>query len=188
MKNITIKAKWYEILSGQSDALRAQVFFAVIQYIATGQVIEMSEAASAAFAFIRYEIDAAATARAKRLAAKKIKARQAEAQLPHTPPIQSEPIENEEPKPIADIQPKEQNNPSCGESEPPRIMAIYPHRARPVPIVPIAPPHRPIFNEFAGNVEQLVTERGYGYGESDPHPGKISSEYQILSQKIPGMF
>jgi hypothetical protein len=58
MKNITIKAKWVEILSAHSVSLRGEVYNAVIQYLTTDTIPDMSEAAEVAFSFIRYEIDA----------------------------------------------------------------------------------------------------------------------------------
>lgn len=70
MKNISIKAKWRQILANHPAALRGEVYNAVIEYLACGQVVDMSEAASVAFDFIRYEIDVAAAARARRQAKK----------------------------------------------------------------------------------------------------------------------
>ncbi|MCI9607815.1 MAG: hypothetical protein HFJ94_06555 [Muribaculaceae bacterium] len=57
MKNITIKAKWIEILSKYPVSLKGEVYSAVVQYLSTGTVPELSASADVAFSFIRYEID-----------------------------------------------------------------------------------------------------------------------------------
>lgn len=92
--NITIKAKWCEILATQSAALRGEVYNAVIEYLVTGAVVEMSEAAGVAFAFIRHEIDAAAAACARRRASCKASV---PAPSPAEPTKPAEPAEPSEP-------------------------------------------------------------------------------------------
>ena len=62
--------KWHEILKSYSDDICREVYFAVIEYAATGQVIEMQPLARMAFDFIRYEIDEKARRREARLAKK----------------------------------------------------------------------------------------------------------------------
>ena len=70
MKNFSFALKWHEILKSYSDDIRREVYFAVIEYAATGQVIEMQPLARMAFDFIRYEIDEKAQRREARLAKK----------------------------------------------------------------------------------------------------------------------
>ncbi len=67
MKNFTIKNKWRQILCGHSEALRGEVYNAVVEYVAEGRIVEMSEAAAVAFDFIRYDIDASSRSKAKRV-------------------------------------------------------------------------------------------------------------------------
>lgn len=70
MKNFSFALKWHEILKSYSDDIRREVYFAVIEYAATGQVIEMQPLAHMAFDFIRYEIDEKARCREARLTKK----------------------------------------------------------------------------------------------------------------------
>ncbi len=70
MKNFTIKNKWRQILCGHSEALRGEVYNAVVEYVAEGRIVEMSEAAAVAFDFIRYDIDASSRSKAKRVECK----------------------------------------------------------------------------------------------------------------------
>ncbi len=62
--DIKIKSHWLEIMQPFSIAVKGEVLAAVCDYVSTGQVPEMSEVAAVAFAFIRYEIDAAASRKA----------------------------------------------------------------------------------------------------------------------------
>ena len=57
MKNFTFAMKWHEILKPYSDDIRREVYDAIIEYVATGTVIDMQPLARMAFDFIRYEID-----------------------------------------------------------------------------------------------------------------------------------
>ncbi|MDE5839200.1 MAG: hypothetical protein K2H39_09100 [Paramuribaculum sp.] len=70
MKNFTFAMKWHEILKPYSDDIRREVYDAIIEYVATGTVIEMQPLARMAFDFIRYEIDEKARRREARLAKK----------------------------------------------------------------------------------------------------------------------
>ena len=45
--------KWHEILKPYSDDIRREVYDAIIEYVATGTVIEMQPLARMAFDFIR---------------------------------------------------------------------------------------------------------------------------------------
>lgn len=74
MKNFAFAMKWHEILKPYSDDIRREVYDAVIEYVASGQIIEMQPLARMAFDFIRYEIDDKARRREARLAKKQQKA------------------------------------------------------------------------------------------------------------------
>ncbi len=73
MKNFTFAMKWHEILKPYSEDIRREVYDAVIEYAASGNVIEMQPLARMAFDFIRYEIDEKARRREARLAKKPAK-------------------------------------------------------------------------------------------------------------------
>ena len=73
MKNFTFAMKWHEILKPYSDDIRREVYDAIIEYVATGTVIEMQPLARMAFDFIRYEIDEKARCKEARLAKKQQK-------------------------------------------------------------------------------------------------------------------
>ncbi|MDE6264890.1 MAG: hypothetical protein K2M11_07065 [Paramuribaculum sp.] len=73
MKNFTFAMKWHEILKPYSEEIRREVYDAVIEYAASGNVIEMQPLARMAFDFIRYEIDEKARRREARLAKKPAK-------------------------------------------------------------------------------------------------------------------
>lgn len=75
MKNFTFSLKWHKILQSYSTEIRREVLDAVIEYAATGNIIEMQPLSRMAFDFIRYEIDEKARAREAR-AAKKAAAQQ----------------------------------------------------------------------------------------------------------------
>ncbi len=70
MKNFTFAMKWHEILKSYSNDIRREVYDAIIEYAATGNIIDMQPLASMAFDFIRYEIDEKARRREARLAKK----------------------------------------------------------------------------------------------------------------------
>ena len=70
MKNFTFAMKWHEILKSFPEDIRKEVYFAVIEYAATGQIIDLQPLARMAFDFIRYEIDEKARRREARLAKK----------------------------------------------------------------------------------------------------------------------
>ena len=74
MKKFTFAIKWHEILKPYSDDIRREVYDAIIEYVATGTVIEMQPVSRMAFDFIRYEIDEKARRKEERLAKKKQKA------------------------------------------------------------------------------------------------------------------
>ncbi len=76
MKNFTFSLKWHKILQSYPTEIRREVLDAVIEYAATGNIIEMQPLSKMAFDFIRYEIDEKARAREAR-AAKKAAAQQA---------------------------------------------------------------------------------------------------------------
>lgn len=76
MKNFTFSLKWHKILQSYSTEIRREVLDAVIEYAATGNIIEMQPLSRMAFDFIKYEIDEKARAREAR-AAKKAAAQQA---------------------------------------------------------------------------------------------------------------
>ncbi|MDE6049704.1 MAG: hypothetical protein K2G09_08460 [Paramuribaculum sp.] len=65
--------KWHEILKSYSDEIRREVYDAVIEYVASGNVIEMQPLSRMAFDFIRYDIDDRAHRREARLAKKQAK-------------------------------------------------------------------------------------------------------------------
>ncbi|MDE6652551.1 MAG: hypothetical protein K2K08_09160 [Paramuribaculum sp.] len=73
MKNFSFAMKWHEILKPYSDDIRREVYDAVIEYAASGQIIDMQPLARMAFDFIRYEIDDKARRREARLAKKQQK-------------------------------------------------------------------------------------------------------------------
>ena len=70
MKNFTFAMKWHEILKSYSNDIRREVYDAIIEYVATGTIIEMQPVAIMAFDFIRYEIDEKARRKEARLAKK----------------------------------------------------------------------------------------------------------------------
>lgn len=70
MRNFTFSLKWHTILSNYPVELRREVFDAVIEYAATGNIIDMQPLARIAFDFIRYEIDEKASRREARIAKK----------------------------------------------------------------------------------------------------------------------
>ena len=70
MKNFTFAMKWHEILNPYSDDIRREVYDAIIEYVATGTIIEMQPLSRMAFDFIRYEIDEKAHRKEARLAKK----------------------------------------------------------------------------------------------------------------------
>ena len=74
MKKFTFAIKWHEILKPYSNDIRLEVYDAIIEYVATGTVIEMQPVARMAFDFIRYEIDEKARRKEERLAKKQQKA------------------------------------------------------------------------------------------------------------------
>ncbi|MDE6652696.1 MAG: hypothetical protein K2K08_09905 [Paramuribaculum sp.] len=74
MKKFTFAIKWHEILKPYSDDIRREVYDAIIEYVATGTVIEMQPVSRMAFDFIRYEIDEKARRKEERLAKNKQKA------------------------------------------------------------------------------------------------------------------
>ena len=73
MKNFTFAMKWHEILKPYSEEIRREVYDAVIEYAASGNIIDMQPLARMAFDFIRYEIDEKARRREARLAKKPAK-------------------------------------------------------------------------------------------------------------------
>lgn len=73
MKNFAFAMKWHEILKPYSEDIRREVYDAVIEYAASGNVIEMQPLAKMAFDFIRYEIDEKARRREARMAKKPAK-------------------------------------------------------------------------------------------------------------------
>ena len=77
--------KWHEILKPYSDDIRREVYDAIIEYIATGTVIEMQPLARMAFDFIRYEIDEKAHRKEARLAKKQQKETQITVTTTETP-------------------------------------------------------------------------------------------------------
>ena len=70
MKNFTFAMKWHEILKSYSNDIRREVYDAIIEYVATGTIIEMQPVSRMAFDFIRYEIDEKARRKEARLAKK----------------------------------------------------------------------------------------------------------------------
>ncbi|MDE5744642.1 MAG: hypothetical protein K2H84_03150 [Paramuribaculum sp.] len=70
MKKFTFALKWREVLKSYPDDIRREVYEAVIEYAATGEVIEMQPVSRMAFDFIRYELDEKARRREERLAKK----------------------------------------------------------------------------------------------------------------------
>ncbi len=62
-KTVTIKLQWYAVLRKFSPDIRLEVYEAVFDYIAFGDVRPLSQAAEMAFEFIRFEIDQAAERR-----------------------------------------------------------------------------------------------------------------------------
>ncbi|MDE6264102.1 MAG: hypothetical protein K2M11_03055 [Paramuribaculum sp.] len=70
MKNFTFAMKWHEILRPYSSDIRREVYEAVIEYAASGNIIDMQPLARMAFDFIRYEIDEKARKREARKAKK----------------------------------------------------------------------------------------------------------------------
>ena len=70
MKNFTFSIKWHEILKSYSNDIRREVYDAIIEYVATGTILEMQPVARMAFDFIRYEIDEKARRKEARLAKK----------------------------------------------------------------------------------------------------------------------
>ncbi|MDE6264618.1 MAG: hypothetical protein K2M11_05670 [Paramuribaculum sp.] len=70
MKNFTFSLKWHKILQSYSTEIRREVLDAVIEYAATGNIIDMQPLSRMAFDFIRYEIDEKARAREARAAKK----------------------------------------------------------------------------------------------------------------------
>lgn len=70
MRNFTFSLKWHTILTNYPVELRREVFDAVIEYVATGNIIDMQPLARIAFDFIRYEIDEKARRREARIAKK----------------------------------------------------------------------------------------------------------------------
>ena len=85
MKNFTFAMKWHEILKPYSDDIRREVYDAIIEYVATGTVIEMQPLARMAFDFIRYEIDEKARRKEARLAKKQQKEAQNTVTTTETP-------------------------------------------------------------------------------------------------------
>ena len=85
MKKFTFAMKWHEILKPYSDDIRREVYDAIIEYIATGTVIEMQPLARMAFDFIRYEIDEKAHRKEARLAKKQQKETQITVTTTETP-------------------------------------------------------------------------------------------------------
>ena len=77
--------KWHEILKPYSDDIRREVYDAIIEYVATGTVIEMQPLARMAFDFIRYEIDEKAHRKEARLAKKQQKEAQNTVTTAETP-------------------------------------------------------------------------------------------------------
>ena len=73
MKNFTFSLKWHTILSEYPAEIRGEIYFAVIEYAATGKIIEMQPLARMAFGFIKHEIDE----RARKREARKVKKEQA---------------------------------------------------------------------------------------------------------------
>lgn len=70
MKNFTFAMKWHEILKSYSTDIRREVYDAIIEYVATGNIVDMQPLARMAFDFIRYEIDEKARKREERQARK----------------------------------------------------------------------------------------------------------------------
>lgn len=70
MKNFTFALKWHEILKSYSEEIRKEVYFAAIEYAATGKIPEIQPLARMAFDFIKYEIDEKMRRREARLAKK----------------------------------------------------------------------------------------------------------------------
>lgn len=73
MKNFTFSLKWHEILKPYPEEIRREVYDAVIEYAASGEIINMQPLSRMAFDFIRYEIDEKAQKRENRLAKKQSK-------------------------------------------------------------------------------------------------------------------
>ncbi|MDE5744189.1 MAG: hypothetical protein K2H84_00845 [Paramuribaculum sp.] len=70
MKNFTFSLKWHTILSEYPAEIRGEIYFAVIEYAATGKIVEMQPLARMAFGFIKHEIDERARKREARKAKK----------------------------------------------------------------------------------------------------------------------
>lgn len=70
MRNFTFSLKWHTVLREYPVEIRREVFDAVIEYAATGHIIDMQPIARMAFDFIRYEIDEKARIREERAAKK----------------------------------------------------------------------------------------------------------------------
>ncbi|MBD5242178.1 MAG: hypothetical protein HDS59_08900 [Barnesiella sp.] len=70
MKNFTFALKWHEILKSYSEEIRKEVYFAAIEYAATGKIPDIQPLARMAFDFIKYEIDEKMRRREARLAKK----------------------------------------------------------------------------------------------------------------------
>lgn len=75
MKKFTFAIKWHEILKPYSDDIRREVYDAIIEYVATGTIIEMQPVSRMAFDFIRYEIDEKERRKEERLAKKQSQAK-----------------------------------------------------------------------------------------------------------------
>lgn len=73
MKNFTFALKWHEILKSYSEEIRKEVYFAAIEYAATGKIPDIQPLARMAFDFIKYEIDEKMHRREARLAKKALK-------------------------------------------------------------------------------------------------------------------
>lgn len=75
MEKFTFAIKWHEILKPYSDDIRREVYDAIIEYVATGAIIEMQPVSRMAFDFIRYEIDEKERRKEERLAKKQSQAK-----------------------------------------------------------------------------------------------------------------
>ena len=70
MKKFTFALKWREILKSYQTDIRREVYEAIIEYAATGEIMDMQPVSRMAFDFIRYELDEKTRRKEERLAKK----------------------------------------------------------------------------------------------------------------------